>query len=222
MLGPVSTSPPAPPGPAGPAATGTDELPPRHSLLEDAAALLTGAFLVAWGVVLLASVRGASGGVAGVAFLLSYVTPVPLGLALVLLNVPFAWLAVRRLGWEFTAKTGISLVLVGVLATWLGSVVTVVMPLALATAFSGLSLGVGFLVLFRHRGSGGGFGVVALDLQERRGWPAGLTQLAFDLVVLAVSALVVEPGVLAASALGAAVLNLTIAMNHRPGRYLAR
>ena len=82
MLGPVSTSPPAPPGPAGPAATGTDELPPRHSLLEDAAALLTGAFLVAWGVVLLASVRGASGGVAGVAFLLSYVTPVPLGVAL--------------------------------------------------------------------------------------------------------------------------------------------
>ena len=213
MLGPVSPSPPSGTAP---------ELPARHSLLEDAAALLTGAFLVSWGVVLLQSVRGASGGVAGLAFLASYLTPVPVGAALVVLNVPFAWLAVRRLGWEFTAKTGISLVLVGLISTWLGAVVTVEMPLALATAFSGLSLGVGFLVLFRHRGSGGGFGVVALDLQERRGWPAGLTQLAFDLVVLALSALVVTPGVLAASVLGAAVLNLTIAANHRPGRYLAR
>jgi uncharacterized membrane-anchored protein YitT (DUF2179 family) len=198
------------------------ELPARHTALEDAAALLTGSFLVAWGVVLLHSVRGASGGVAGLAFLVDYLTPVPLGVALVVLNVPFAWLAVRRLGWEFTAKTAVALTLVALLSSWLGRVVTVSMPLVLATSFAGLSLGLGFIVLFRHRGSGGGFGVVALHLQEQRGWRAGWTQLAFDLVVLTASAFVVTGPVLAASVLGAAVLNVTIAMNHRPGRYLAR
>ncbi|GAB2916254.1 hypothetical protein GCM10027047_12610 [Rhodococcus aerolatus] len=83
---------------AGPGHPDGASLPPRHTALEDAAALLTGSFLVAWGVVLLHSVRGASGGVAGLAFLLAYVSPVPLGVALVVLNVPFAWLAVRRLG----------------------------------------------------------------------------------------------------------------------------
>ncbi|GAB2916241.1 hypothetical protein GCM10027047_12590 [Rhodococcus aerolatus] len=64
--------------------------------------------------------------------------------------------------------------------------------------------------------------MVALHLQEQRGWRAGWTQLAFDLVVLTVSAFVVDGPVLLASVLGAAVLNVTIAMNHRPGRYLAR
>lgn len=47
-------------------------------------------------------------------------------------------------------------------------------------------------------------------------------QLAFDLTVLAASLAVVDLPLLLASAVGVAVLNLTIATNHRPGRYVAR
>jgi uncharacterized membrane-anchored protein YitT (DUF2179 family) len=193
--------------------------PVRHGRFEDAAALVIGAFLISWGVVLLHSVNGLSGGVAGAAFLVDYVSDVPLGVAFFLFNLPFYWLAVRRLGWEFAIKTFISVGLIAVLSSVMTQLVTVQMPLFLATGFSGLSLGLGFIVLFRHRGSGGGFGILAFYLQERFGWRAGVVQLVGDLVILVASLWVVPPVVLLASAIGVAVLSITIAMNHRPGRY---
>lgn len=195
---------------------------PRHSRAEDLVALVTGSFLVAWGIVLLHSVGGLSGGVAGVAFLLDYLQVAPVSVGFFVLNLPFYWLAVRRLGWEFSLKTFAAVALTSAVSSALTREVGVQMPLLLATAFSGLSLGLGFLILFRHRGSGGGFGVVAFYLQERFGWRAGFVQLAFDLTVLAASLAVVDLPVLLASAVGVAVLNLTIATNHRPGRYVAR
>lgn len=141
-----------------------------HNRVEDVVALVTGSFIVAWGIVPLHSVGGLSGGIAGVAFLLDYLGVVPVSVAYFVLNLPFYWLAVRRLGGEFTLKTLAAVTLTSVLASALTRVVDVEMPLLLATAFSGLSLGLGFLVLFRHRGRGGGFGVVAFYLQERLGW----------------------------------------------------
>lgn len=197
-------------------------LPPPHSRAEDAAALVIGAFLLSWGILLLHSVHGLSGGTAGVAFLASYLLPVQVGVAYFILNLPFYWLAVRRVGWEFTIKTFVAVTLTSIGSAVLPGLVHLRMPLFLATAFSGLSLGLAFLVLFRHRASAGGFGVLVFYLQERFGWRAGYIQLALDLAVLAASVVVVSPLVLLASALGVAVLDVTLALNHRPGRYLGR
>ena len=60
----------------------------------------------------------------------------------------------------------------------------------------------------------------ALLAQDRFGWPAGYVQLACDVVIIAAALTVASPAVVAASALGAGLLNLVLVMNHRPGRYL--
>ncbi len=54
----------------------------------------------------------------------------------------------------------------------------------LGACLGGLMLGFGLLALFRHRSSAGGIGILAVYLQDRFGWRAGLTQLCVDLVVL--------------------------------------
>jgi uncharacterized membrane-anchored protein YitT (DUF2179 family) len=82
-------------------------------------------------------------------------------------------------------------------------------------------MGVGLLILFRHRASLGGFNILVLYLQERRGWRAGYVQLALDCVILALSIPVISASSAAISILGAAVLNVSLALNHRPGRYVA-
>ena len=83
-----------------------------------------------------------------------------------------------------------------------------------------LLAGIGILVVFRHRSSLGGFNVVALLCQERLGWRAGYVQMALDVsVVLAFAAVSHDLALALASAVGAVLLNLVIAMNHRPGRY---
>ncbi|MGQ7295823.1 YitT family protein [Quadrisphaera sp. KR29] len=203
---------PAPPAP----------VPPPHTPLEDAAALAVGSFLLGWALLLLQEAGAVSGGLAGVAFLVAGLTPVPLGVAFFLINLPFYGLAVRRLGWAFAIKTLVCVALTSVLAEVLAEVVQVRMPLLLATGFAGLSLGLGFLVLFRHRASAGGFGILAFHLQERFGWRAGYVQLAFDAAVMLAALLVVGWRLVLASLLGVVVLNLVVAMNHRPGRYVVR
>ncbi|GAB4206623.1 MAG: hypothetical protein Fur0019_10060 [Tibeticola sp.] len=77
-------------------------------------------------------------------------------------------------------------------------------------------------MVFRHRASLGGTNVVVVHLQERLGWRAGKVQMAIDsLVVLGALWVVGDAVRVAWSVLGAVVLNLTLAINHRPGRYMA-
>jgi uncharacterized membrane-anchored protein YitT (DUF2179 family) len=89
-----------------------------------------------------------------------------------------------------------------------------------AAAMGGALAGVGLLMLFRHDASLGGVNILAIWLQDRFGIRAGAFQLAVDATILVASFFVVSPGTLALSVLGALALNLVLAINHRPGRYM--
>jgi uncharacterized membrane-anchored protein YitT (DUF2179 family) len=77
------------------------------------------------------------------------------------------------------------------------------------------------LMLFRHHASLGGMNVVVLYLQERMGWRAGKVQMAIDCLIVLGALWVTDWRRVALSVLGAVVLNMTLAVNHRPGRYMA-
>ena len=91
----------------------------------------------------------------------------------------------------------------------------------LAAILGGLLCGTGMLILFRHRASLGGLNVLVLYLQERFGWRAGKVQMVLDSLIVLGGLVVADVPRVALSVLGAVVLNLTLAVNHRPGRYLA-
>jgi uncharacterized membrane-anchored protein YitT (DUF2179 family) len=93
-------------------------------------------------------------------------------------------------------------------------------PLFAAVA-GGLLMGTGMLILFRHRASLGGFNVLVLYLQERFGWRAGLVQMALDCSIVLFALTLTDWWHIALSVLGAVVLNQTLAINHRQGRYVA-
>lgn len=91
----------------------------------------------------------------------------------------------------------------------------------LAAVLGGLLCGAGMLILFRHRASLGGLNTLVLYLQDRFGWRAGKVQTLLDGLILLAALFVADLPRVALSVLGAVVLNLTLAINHRPGRYLA-
>ena len=93
------------------------------------------------------------------------------------------------------------------------------LPPLYAALLGNVLAGVGLLILFRHRACLGGFNIVGLIMQERRGIPAGYVQLVLDLMVLLASLIVLPLPLVAVSALGAVVLNVAIALNHRADRY---
>jgi uncharacterized membrane-anchored protein YitT (DUF2179 family) len=192
----------------------------RHTPLEDFAAVLTGTALFALGATLMTRAQLPSGGTTGIALLVHYLTGHGFGLLFFLVNVPFYLLSALRMGWKLTLRTVFAVALVALYAQ--------LMPLWLrigyldpffAAAMGGLLMGVGLLILFRHRTSLGGFNLLALYAQEKFGLRAGWVQMGLDAMVLAVAALVLPLDKVAISLIAAVTLNLVIATNHRPDRY---
>lgn len=194
----------------------------RHSLFDDAQALVTGTLFVALGLLLFRMAGLMTGGTAGIALVVHYASGWRFGVLFFLSSLPFYWLAWRRMGRRFTIKTFVAVALLSLLSEQLPRLLVIehVQPLFAAIA-GGLLIGAGFIILFRHRASLGGINVLALWLQERIGWRAGYLQLALDVVILLASTPWVDAPRLALSVVGAAAMNLALAINHRPDRYVA-
>lgn len=196
--------------------------PGHHSPIEDAQGIAYGATMAAFGVTILTHLGLVTGQTAGLAVLIAYATGWGFGPVFFAVNLPFYALAWVRMGRRFTAKTFVAVALTSALAAWMPSQISFagLNPWLGAVLFGFLS-GSALLALFRHGASLGGVGIVALMLQDRLGWRAGWVQLAFDAVLFAVAFLVVPPLTVAISFLGAVVVNLVIAINHRRDRYIA-
>ena len=193
----------------------------HHTPFEDLQALLTGILFISLGIAMFKHAGLLTGGTAGLAFLLHYASGVSFGKLFFLINLPFYWLAWRRMGRAFTFKTFAAVALL--------STFTEFQPLTLhfeslhplyAAIVGGLLIGTGFLMLFRHHASLGGVGIVALALQQERGWRAGKVQMAVDCAIVLAALFVVDPLRIGYSLVGAVALNLTLAVNHKPGRYI--
>ncbi len=195
----------------------------KHSPWEDALGIVAGVTLTALGIAVLGHLGFLTGGMAGLAFVVHYFTGWNFGLVFFLLNLPFYGLAIGRMGRAFTVKTAFAVSLLSAMTAFSGDAMRFasVQPL-FGACLGGLLIGFGLLALFRHRSSAGGVGILAIYLQDRFGWRAGLTQLGVDLLVLVTAFLAVSPIAVLYSVLGALVLNLFLAINHRADRYLAR
>lgn len=195
----------------------------RHTPLEDVQALLIGTLLVSLAVTLFQHAGLLSGGTAGIAFLAHYLGGWSFGLAYFVINLPFYWLAWRHMGRSFTLRTLAAVVLVAVMSDWLPRhLVLASLDAWLAALLGGVLMGNGFLVLFRHQASLGGLGILALLAQKKLGWRAGHVQMVMDAVIVCAALATVPLDRVALSIAAAVVLNLVIATNHRPGRYVAQ
>lgn len=193
----------------------------QHALHEDAMAIVMGTLFVATGIAFYENVRLVTGGTAGLGLLIHHATGFGFWLVFSLLNLPFYALATWRMGWKFAARTALAVTLVALFAR----LVPQWMPLGaidpvFATILGGGLMGNGLLMLFRHRTALGGINILAMVLQERFGLRAGYVQLGLDALILVAAFFILKPGAILLSVLGALVVNLILAINHRPGRYL--
>ena len=191
-------------------------------MLDDVQGISLGILLAAIGLHLLTTVGLITGQTAGVAVIASYLTGYSFGVVFFVINLPFYLIAWRRLGVEFTVKSLLSVTALSALTEVLPyGMVFAHLDTALGAVAFGALTGLGLLALFRHNGSLGGLGVVALLIQDTTGFRAGWVQLIFDALVFGVALFLFPTWVVLYSLLGAVVLNLIIAINHRRDRYIA-
>ncbi|MCA3630519.1 MAG: YitT family protein [Methylobacterium sp.] len=193
----------------------------RHAAHEDALAILMGTLFIAVGVMLYSQAKLVTGGTAGLGLLLHHASGAGFWLAFSAVNVPFYALAAWRMGWKVALRTFLAVTVVSLFAKFLPNwIVMIPLDPVFATILGGGLMGNGLLMLFRHRTALGGVNILAMFLQEKFGWRAGYVQLGIDCAILLASLAVLPPQNLALSLLGAVVVNLILAINHRPGRYL--
>ena len=193
----------------------------RHTVAEDVLGIITGTFVAALGLSLLKAVNAVTGGTAGLALLLVQATGWPLWLLFLVVNLPFAVLALWKKGVRFTVLTIVCICAVSGLSV----VNAQLLPLEgadpiYAVVGGNLLAGVGLLILFRHGASVGGVNIVALLLQERTRFSAGWTQLSVDVIVILASLVVLPWPIVLLSAAGAVVMGFVLALHHREGRYI--
>jgi uncharacterized membrane-anchored protein YitT (DUF2179 family) len=194
----------------------------NHSPIEDAQAFVLGTALCALSVTMLTHLGLITGQTAGLAVLLSYVGGWSFGPVFFVINLPFYVLAYLRMGPRFTAKSFVAVGLLSVFAQVMPGLVRFEhLDPALGALLAGAIAGLGLIVLFRHGASLGGVGVLALYLQDKTGFRAGWTQLGFDAILFCAAYFLLDARIVAYSLLGAVIVNLVIAVNHRKDRYIA-
>ena len=192
-----------------------------HSWLDDGHALVAGSLFVALGMTMFAHAGLLTGGVAGVAFLVSYATGWSLALCFFVLSLPFFWLSWQRLGVAFTLKSLCAVTLVSLCTALAPQVVRFeLLNPWVASVLGGFLIGFGLLALLRHQASVGGVNIVAQWLQQSRGVRAGHVQMGVDVLVVLAALAVVPPQRVLQSVVGAVAIGAILTLNHRPGRYL--
>ncbi|CAH0528896.1 YitT family protein [Vibrio hippocampi] len=191
-----------------------------HTVKENLLALTVGSALVSLGVIIFNHVGLLTGGTAGLAIFITKVTSFSFGQVFFALNLPFYFLSITRMGWQFTLNTLIAVSIVSFAVDHLYHAIQFAhLDIVYAALIGGALIGMGVLVIFRHKMSLGGFNILALFIQERYGISAGKIQLALDSSIVVLSLFIVDISIVALSILGAIATNIILAMNHKPGRY---
>ncbi|MEW8958202.1 MAG: YitT family protein [Moorella sp. (in: firmicutes)] len=153
--------------------------------------ITTGTLITALGLVLfLVPNKIAAGGVSGLATVLHYVFGWPVGLTMLVLNIPLFLAGLKVLGWQFGLKTIYGTIILSfftdTLALWLHA------PTAdalLASIYGGLMSGVGLGVVFRYGGSTGGTDLAALLFNHFLHISSGVGLLLVDALVIGLAGL---------------------------------
>lgn len=147
--------------------------------------LLTGAFLASIGLeIFLIPNHIIDGGIVGISILASYLTTWPLGLFIIILNIPFLALGYKHIGKTFVISTIFSVFCLAIFVTFLHPLPGLTNDLFLASIFGGVILGIGVGLIIRHGGSLDGTEVVAIILDRKTSFSVGEIIMFFNVFIL--------------------------------------
>lgn len=181
----------------------------RH-VVKDYTMITIGALIMALAMIwFLDPYKISAGGISGISIVLRRVVGVPLGITMLVLNIPLFILGIKLLGKRFGIRTLYGFVLFSVAVDLLDAViygmilnthayllsdpsgVNVLKDLdpLLAAIFGGVMLGLGLGLVFRAQGSTGGSDIIAQIAVKYRIMTAGQAFMLFDFLVITIASI---------------------------------
>ena len=134
------------------------------------------------------------GGVVGISIMMNYKTHLTLGMYIFVLNLPFIFLALKKMGKLFVLSTfyAVAMLSIGVsmIPVWTGG--RHVSDPFLACIFGGVILGLGVGLILRNNGSLDGTEIVALHFAKKLGFSVGEIVMFFNLFIFTAAGVVFE------------------------------
>ena len=130
------------------------------------------------------------GGVVGISIMLSSVTGYPLGVFLILLNLPFLYAGYKQIGTSFAVATAFAVCCLSLWSAYLGPVPRITDDFFLAAIFGGIVDGLGVGLIIRAGGSLDGTEIVAIIFDKRTSFSVGEVVMFMTLFILSSAGLV--------------------------------
>jgi uncharacterized membrane-anchored protein YitT (DUF2179 family) len=132
-----------------------------------------------------------SGGVGGLAIIIQYLTALPAGISVFLINIPIFVIGSKMIDREFAIYGFISMLVLSFLLTITNGIgkYFIIDDILLASVFGGVFNGIGMGLMFRNRVSQGGFDIIAAILRKKYNINIGSGLMAVNTVIISLSSL---------------------------------
>jgi len=155
--------------------------------------LAVGSTIMSLGLVLfLIPGRIAPGGVSGIGIVLHYLFNLPVGLIMLLFNIPLFILGLKVLGTQFGPRTFFSIIFVSVTTDFFDKILhlgAATENLLLTSIFGGILLGIGLGIVFRFKGTTGGSDIIGQIIHKYSNMTIGTSILFVDFFIISFAGL---------------------------------
>lgn len=124
------------------------------------------------------------GGVVGIAIMLAAITDIPMGIFLVLVNLPFLYFGYKQIGKSFAIATTFAVCSLSLWTAYFKPIPGLTHDLFLAAVFGGIIDGIGVGLIMRAGGSLDGTEIVAIHLEKQTPYSVGDIVMFFNLFIL--------------------------------------
>lgn len=124
------------------------------------------------------------GGIVGISIMISYLTKINLGILLFFINLPFIFLAIKKMGKLFVAQTAYAIIILS-LSVNIFHKMHITDDLLLATVFGGVVLGLGVGLVLRSNAALDGTEILAIRIAKKSGFSIGEIIMFFNFFIYA-------------------------------------
>ncbi len=133
------------------------------------------------------------GGVSGISIIVNYFTNFPVGILIIILNIPIFLLGIKLMGKSYGIKSFIGMIISSLLIDFFYEVLKIKAAtnnLLLASVYAGVFLGAGLGIIFTAKASTGGTDTVGQVLNKYFGVSVGFGILMIDFIIISLSGIV--------------------------------
>ncbi|CAM3164097.1 YitT family protein [Filibacter tadaridae] len=123
------------------------------------------------------------GGIIGVSLILNFLTGIPFGVLILIVNLPFLFFGYKHIGKNFFFSSSYAIALLAIVEFPLKSVGPFVTDPLLATVFGGLILGAGVGLVIRHGGALDGTEILGILLTKKIPYSVGEFVMFFNIFI---------------------------------------